>query len=88
MNVKQENIAMQTLPSFELSRQPFNRIWSLFYYYQTMTTIKLNQFNGLDTDAAVRMFRYHAGNTPVSYDDAKAVANLCGNNPTIIKVTL
>ena len=53
-----------------------------------MATIKLNQYNGLDTDAAVRMFRYHAGNTPISYEDAKAVTNLCGNKPIIIKVTL
>ena len=53
-----------------------------------MSALTLNQFNGLDTDAAVRMFRYHAGNTPISYEDAKAVTNLCGNNPMIIKVTL
>ncbi len=51
-----------------------------------MSAIRLNKYNGLDTDAAVRMFRYHAGNTPVSYEDAKEVTTMCGRNPLVIKV--
>ncbi|XP_072048823.1 uncharacterized protein [Amphiura filiformis] len=51
-----------------------------------MTRILLNQQNGLDMDAAVRMIRYHAGNTVVTYEDAKNVANMCDKNPLVIKI--
>ncbi len=53
-----------------------------------MTRVPLNQCNGLDMDAAVRMFRYHAGNTSVTYEDAKNVINMCDKNPLVIKVNM
>ncbi|XP_072049655.1 uncharacterized protein [Amphiura filiformis] len=53
---------------------------------KSMKAVRLNKYNGLDTDAAVRMFRYHAGNTVVTYEDAKDVTTMCGRNPLVIKV--
>ncbi|XP_072051222.1 uncharacterized protein [Amphiura filiformis] len=48
---------------------------------------RLFQHNGLDSDAVIGMFRYHAGNTAVTYDDAEDVATMCGKNPLAIKIT-
>ncbi|XP_072051223.1 uncharacterized protein [Amphiura filiformis] len=54
---------------------------------KVLNGFRLFQHNGLDSDAVFGMFRYHAGNTIVTYDAADDIAKMCGKNPLAIKIT-
>ncbi|XP_072023040.1 uncharacterized protein [Amphiura filiformis] len=49
-------------------------------------SFRLDEHNELDFNAAIDMFRYHAGKTSVEDEEVKKLVNLCGKNPLALKV--